>query len=103
MGNTSAEMAEFASNLWQNYIKPKMMRELENYISFYRATVISNTDGVIKVSRPYDDNGGNGFAVNATTQMSGVSANDKVLVFVLGKGNAANQLIVAYADGSTSA
>ena len=100
MGNTSAEMAEFAGNLWKNYIQPKIKAEFGSLVSFYRATVVSNSGGTIKVSRPFDDNDGDGFTVNTTSQMSGVTAGENVLVFALGKGNAMNQLIVAYADGA---
>lgn len=100
MGNASAEMAEFADNLWKNYILSKIKTEFGSMVSFYRATVVSNTGGTIKVSRPFDDNDGDGFTVNATSQMSGVAAGENVLVFALGKGNAMNQLIVAYADGA---
>ena len=97
MGNTNAEMAEFAENLWNNFIKPKMQMELANYVSYYRATVASNVDGNVTVSRPFDGT----FPVNATEYMANVSVGDNVLVFSLGKGNAANQLIFAYSNGVT--
>ena len=100
VGNEQAMMAEFADNLWKNYIKPKYEATRQDKVSYYRATVISNNgDGTLTV-RPACDNER---TVNHTSELSNIEAGAEVVVWKLGNGNAAmNHLaVLTYSDGST--
>lgn len=85
-------MAEFAENLWNNYIKQKMVDELQQNVSYYRATVVSNPqDGTLNVQRPYD----NAFRIRCADDLKSVSAGTMVTVLVFGKGNATNHIAIS--------
>ena len=91
-GSNSEYMAEFADNLWNNYIKPKMREELRNSVSFYKATITANAgDGTLTVQRPYD----NAVTVSCTDDLKSASVGTQVVVFVLGNGNAANSIAIS--------
>ena len=100
MGNEHAELAEFANNLWKNYIKPKFRQEYKDIMTFYRAEVTANNgDGTLNVQRPFD----NVITVPCTEDMSTAGVHSQVTVLRFGNGNnSANQLVVAYGDGNPS-
>lgn len=87
------DMAEFAENLWRNYIEPKMEASMTGDISYYRASVISNNgDGTLTIKPACD----NERTANCTMEMSDVTAGSAVLVMRMGNGNAAeNHLVFA--------
>ena len=90
MGNANEQMAEFADNLWKNYIKPKMADELRNNISYYKAEVTKNeSDGYLTVKRPFD----NEIKIPVVTPMASTAVGTQVLVLCFGKGNAQNQIV----------
>lgn len=94
MGNANEQMAEFADNLWKNYIRPKMADELRNNISYYKAEVTKNeSDGYLTVKRPFD----NEIKIPVVTPMAAAAVGTQVLVLCFGKGNAANQIVFATA------
>lgn len=95
MADNIAQMAEFAENLWNNFIKPKMAAEFRDNVTYYKATVVSNPgDGTLNVNRPYD----NTVNVMCSDALQSLSAGDQVLVLVFGKGNAANHIAVSAAN-----
>lgn len=98
--NDNAQLAEFANNLWRNYIKPKFRQEYHDIVTFYRAEVTANNgDGTLNIQRPFD----NTITVPCTEDMSTVANHSQVTVLRFGNGNnSANQLVVAYGDGNPS-
>ena len=98
MANDNAQMAEFAENLWKNYIKPKFKEEFKDLISFYRAEVVSNDgNNTLTIQRPYDE----AYQVSCTNAMATATAGDQVLVMRFGLGvNNKNHLVVATGDGN---
>ena len=99
--NEQAMAAEFAQNLWNNYIKFKMDEVNMSNVSFYRAAVTSNPgDGTLVVQQPYD----NEIKINSTSALSGVAVGTEIVVARLGNSNAAmNHLAFATAEGNTYA
>lgn len=96
MGNANEQMAEFADNLWKNYIRPKMSDELRNNISYYKAEVVENNgDGTMTVKKPFD----NPVTIPATAAVAEwAEPGAQVLVLCFGKGNAQNQIVFASAS-----
>lgn len=89
MGNTNAEMAEFADNLWNNYIKPKVNEMLRNYLSYYKAKVTANPgDGRLKVRRPFDRE----ITVRCTEMLRSVKTGTQVIVVRFGTGTSENHI-----------
>ena len=85
-------MAEFAENLWNNYIKPKMREELRNAVTFYKATITANPgNGTLTVQRPYD----NAVTISCSDDLKSAAVGSQVVVFVLGGGNAANSVAIS--------
>lgn len=98
MANENAQLAEFAENLWKNYLRQKYHDESKDVISFYRAEVVSN-DGSnrLTIKRPYD----NSYQVSCTDGMSSATAGMQVIVVRLGNGvNNKNHLVIAKGNGS---
>lgn len=96
--NENAQLAEFAENLWKNYIKKKHDEANMDAVSFYRATVISNDgNNRLTIQRPYD----NEVQVSCTDDMAAATVGMQVLVirFGLGKNNA-NHIVVARGNGN---
>lgn len=95
MGNANEQMAEFADNLWKNYIRPKMADEMRNHVSYYKAEVVDNEgDGYLIVKKPFD----NPIKIPAVDPMLDFAdIGDQVLVLCFGKGNAQNQIVFATA------
>lgn len=95
MGNANEQMAEFADNLWKNYIRPKMADEMRNHVSYYKAEVVDNEgDGYLIVKKPFD----NPIKIPAVDPMLDYAdIGDQVLVLCFGKGNAQNQIVFATA------
>ena len=94
MGNANEQMAEFADNLWKNYIKPKMTDELRNNLTWYKAEVTKNeSDGYLTVKRPFD----NEIKIPVVVPMAAAAVGTQVLVLCFGKGNAQNQIVFATA------
>ena len=90
--NDTAYIAEFAENLWNGYIKPKLQEERQDSVSFYKAKVISNLgNGKLSVQRPYDST----ITINCIDDLQSVSAGALVTVLVFGKDNAANHIAVS--------
>ena len=98
MANVNAQMAEFADNLWQNYIKPKYKDENKNVISFYRAEVVSNDgNNKLTIKRPYDEP----YQVSCTDGMADATVGMQVLVLRFGNDvNNSNHLVVSDGEGS---
>jgi len=100
MGNENAQLAEFADNLWKNFIKRKTQEASADNVTFYRAKVVSNTniaDNKLTVQRPYD----NTIEVSCVDSMNGAQAGEEVIVIRFGNGkNNANHLVVANGDGN---
>lgn len=98
MGNNHNEgMAEFASNLWNNYIDLKTDEKLTSVISYFKAEVISdNGDGTLTVRQPYDNN----VTVKKSYGADGLSGGDHCVVFSFGGRNANN--LIAVASGSAN-
>lgn len=98
MGNKNAQMAEFAKNIWKNYISPKVQKMEADSVKFYRAKVITN-DGSnrLTIQRPYDDS----YQVSCTDDMSTVTAGTQVIVLMFGNSvNNSNHIVVAKGDGN---
>ena len=95
MGNANEQMAEFADNLWKNYIRPKMADEMRNHVSYYKAEVVDNQgDGYLIVKKPFD----NPIKIPAVDPMLDYAdTGDQVLVLCFGKGNAQNQIVFSTA------
>lgn len=91
--NENAYMAEFAENLWNNYIKLKIADELQQNVSYYKATVVSNPgDGTLSVQRPYDS----AYIIRCIDDLkTTATAGKMVTVLVFGKGNATNHIAVS--------
>lgn len=91
--NENAYMAEFAENLWNNYIKLKIADDLQQNVSYYKATVISNPgDGTLNVQRPYDST----YKIRCIDDLkTSATAGTMVTVLVFGKGNATNHIAVS--------
>lgn len=98
--NDNKALAEFAKNLWRNFIKPKINQEYADRVSYYRAEVTANNnDGTLTIKRPFD----NEITVRCTEDMSTVANHSQVTVLRFGNGNNnANHLVVAYGDGNPS-
>lgn len=98
MGNVNAEMAEFADNLWINYIREKHHQESTDVVSYYRAAVVSNDgNNRLTIQRPFD----NSYTVPCTDCMTSATTGDEVLVLRFGNGtNNANHIVVAKGDGN---
>lgn len=96
--NDNAELSEFANNLWKNFIEKKIDEKLNKYVSFGRATVVSNNSGSgrLTISRPYD----NDITIPCVDSLKDVSVGSQVTIFNLGKNNKAN--MVAVGNGTLS-
>ena len=95
MANENEMMAEFADNLWKNYIKPKIADELKSTLTYYRAVVTDNEgDGYLTVQKPYDSP----IKIPCNKTLEDADIGQSVLVLCFGKGNAQNQF--AFATGA---
>lgn len=95
MANENEMMAEFADNLWKNYIKPKIADELKSTLTYYRAVVTDNEgDGYLTVQKPYDSP----IKIPCNKTLEAADIGQSVLVLCFGKGNAQNQF--AFATGA---
>lgn len=98
MADTNKQMAEFARELWENYIKPKYIAEFSDNVTYYMATVVTN-DGNNRatIKRPFDDP----YQVTYLDDMAGLEAGDTVLVLRFGNGtNNANHIIFGKGNGN---
>lgn len=98
MSDINKQMAEFAKELWENYIKPKVGIEFSDTVSYYMATVVSN-DGYnrVTIKRPFDD----AYQVSCLDDMAGLEAGDTVLVLRFGNGpNNANHIVFGKGNGN---
>ena len=98
MSDINKQMAEFAKELWENYIKPKVGIEFSDTVSYYMATVVSN-DGYnrVTIKRPFDD----AYQVSCLDDMAGLEAGDTVLVLRFGSGtNNANHIVFGKGNGN---
>lgn len=98
MANDKARLAEFAGNLWNNFIHPKFKESCRNMLKYYRAKVVSNPGNrTLNIKRPYD----NAVVVPCTDYMESASAGAEVIVVQFGNNNAnVNSLVVGYSNGS---
>ena len=98
MGNVNEQMAEFANNLWENYIKAKHKEANYDTVSYYIATVVSNDgNNTLTIKKPFE----NAFSVPCLNSMNTASAGLKVLVLRFGNGtNNKNHVVVGKADGN---
>lgn len=99
MANDNAQLAEFANNLWKNYIQPKYKNDNKNALSFYRAEIVSNDgNNRLTIMRPFDTP----YQVSCTDGMSEAPAGTPVLVLQFGNDvNSSNHLVVSDAEGTT--
>ena len=100
MADTNKQMAEFARELWENYIKPKFIEQFTDTVTYYMATVVTN-DGNNRatIKRPFDDP----YQVTYLDDMAGLEAGDTVLVLRFGNGtNNANHIIFGKGNGNTN-
>lgn len=95
--NENAQLAEFANNLWNNFIKERVKADNANSVMYYRAEVVSNPgNNRLVVQRPFDE----AIEVSCTDAMSSATAGTQVLVIRFGNGtNNANHLVMARGDG----
>lgn len=94
-----SQMAEFAGNLYENYIKQKVEQDFLNHVTYFKANVVTNHGNrKLTVQQPYD----NPITVFCTDRMANVTAGTQVLVLRFGKGNAANYIAVAEGDGTST-
>ena len=100
MADTNKQMAEFARELWENYIKPKYIAEFSDNVTYYMATVVSNDgNNRVTIRRPFDDP----YQVSCLEDMAGLVAGDTVLVLRFGNGtNNANHIIFGKGNGNTN-
>lgn len=98
MANTNAQMAEFANNLWENFIKKKFEEENADILSYYRAEVVTNDgNNKLTIQRPYDDP----YQVSCTDDMSEAVAGMQVIVVRFGNSaNNNNHIVVAKSDAN---
>jgi hypothetical protein len=89
----SREMAEFARNLWENYIKVRNHEADANTVSFYKAQVVRNQkNGVLGIRRPLD---ATVYNVACPSYMEDISVGDQVLVLRFGNDpNLKNHFVV---------
>lgn len=100
MADMNKQMAEFAKEMWENYIKPKFQAEFPDNVTYYMATVVSN-DGNNKVTikRPFDE----AYQVSCLEDMAGLVAGDTVLVLRFGNGtNNANHIVFGRGNGNAN-
>ena len=100
MSDINKQMAEFARELWENYIKPKFIEQFTDTVTYYMATVVTN-DGNNRatIKRPFDDP----YQVAYLDDMAGLVAGDTVLVLRFGNGtNNANHIIFGKGNGNTN-
>ena len=97
MANTNAQMAEFASNLWNNFIKQKQEEANSDVISFYRAKVVSNDgNNKLTIQKPFES----AYQVSCTSGMNTATAGMQVIVIRYGNGsNNTNHVVVALGNG----
>ena len=98
MSDMNNQMAQFARELWENYIKPKFSTEFSDIVSYYMAVVVTN-DGNNRatIKRPFDDP----YQVSYLDDMAGLEAGDTVLVLRFGNGtNNANHIIFGKGNGN---
>ena len=98
MADINKQMAEFARELWENYIKPKFTAEFPDIVSYYMATVVSNDgNNRVTIKRPFDSP----YQVSCLEDMAGLEAGDTVLVLRFGNGtNNANHIIFGKGNGN---
>lgn len=90
--NEQQQMAEFADNLWQNYIKDKIAQNSSNGVTYFKAEVVTNNgDGTLSVTQPYD----NPITVHCTSSLTNITAGTQVVVLCFGKGNSKNYLAIS--------
>lgn len=100
MADINKQMAEFARELWENYIKPKFTAEFPDIVSYYMATVVSNDgNNRVTIKRPFDSP----YQVSCLEDMAGLEAGDTVLVLRFGNGtNNANHIIFGKGNGNAN-
>lgn len=86
--NDQATMAEFAQNLWNNYIKQKTEEANSSVVSYYRAVVTTANDGsnILKVKQPFETTSR---TVSCTDELADVAVGTNVVIMRMGNGNAA--------------
>lgn len=90
-------LAEFASNLWSNYIDRKVSDKLLTSVSYFRAEVVSNNgDGTLRVQRPFDEE----ILVNTSYATAQIETGAQVIVLVFGGTNAMNYVAVSEGNGN---
>ena len=93
-------MEEFASNLWENYMKEKAQELLQNNLSAFRAVVTANPGGgTLTVQRPFDfDKEGNqvSMTLKCAGSMEEATSGTEVLCIVIG--TVSNSFVLCNAD-----
>lgn len=98
MANENAQLAEFAENLWKNYLQPKVKEEGKDVLTFYRAVVVSNDgNNRLTIQKPFDDS----YQVACTDSMADATEGMQVIVIRFGSGaNNKNHIVFAKGDGN---
>ena len=93
MGIDNREMAEFANNLWENFIKFRHKEANLDTVSFYKAEITAKPgNGKFSIKRPFDTESKD---VEYAAYMADAPIGAKVLVLKFGEGNnLANHFIV---------
>lgn len=93
MGNANAEMAEFAENLWNNYLQFRNREADSANVSYYKAEVVAKpAENKLTIQRPLDDQT---YDVACPSYMNDISVGDQVLVLRFGNGtNLANHFVI---------
>ena len=98
MANENAQLAEFADNLWKNFISRKHTESNRDVVRFYKAEVVSNDgNNLLTIQRPFD----NSYQVPCTNGMAGATAGSQVIVLQFGNStNNKNHIVIAKGDGN---
>ena len=102
MGIDNREMAEFANNLWENFIKFRHKEANLDTVSFYKAEITAKPgNGKFSIKRPFDTNS---FDVMYAAYMADAPVGTQVLVLRFGEGiNLANHFVIDNAARTTLA
>lgn len=90
-------MAEFASNLWENYIKFRNKEADADKVRFYKAKVVANPGGgMLTIQRPLDSQT---YSVYCASYMANTTVGSTVLVIKYGEGtNLRNHFVIDNAE-----
>ncbi len=100
-GNEQEAMRDLASNLWNRFLRERVLEELTHEVNAFRAEVVANNgDGTLTVKRPFEDNT---LRLRAAASLSLAEQGDQVLILGIGDKRKAlsNAFILCKTDLST--